>query len=155
MTLPSFLEPGSVRTVTAIRRIVYWTFILIFFVLLLDASQDWITAGPETILGMIFISAALMIYIETLFERNILEFPSRLDTLPVAIGAFSGSIALMVGIGLTFRQELIINLFEPFMTYVYLKTIIVLLYAWIRGDSKDQSEEDPFASDNFTVPDAF
>ncbi len=149
MGLPSFLEPGTVRTVTAIRRIVYWTFILIFLVLLLDGSQEWFTAGPETVLGLIFISAALMIYIETLFERNVLEFPSRLDTLPVAVGAFSGSISLLVGIGLTFKQQLIIRLFEPFMTYVYLKTLIVLVYAWVRGDSKNESNENAFDSESF------
>ncbi len=153
MRIPSFLEPGTVRTVTAIRRIVYWTFILIFLVLLLDASQEGITAGPETVLGLIFISAALMIYIETLFERNVLEFPSRLDTLPVAVGAFSGSIALLVGLGLALNQQFIIRLFEPFMTYVYLKTIIVLVYAWVRGDSKQETEEeDPFA-DSFPAGD--
>ncbi len=133
MEFPSFLEPGPVKTVIAIRKIIYWTFILIFTALLLDGQYDSIVVGPETILGLIFLATSSIIFVETLFERHILEFPSRLDTLPVGVGLISGTVSLFVGIGFTFDITVLINVFEPFMTYVYLKAILVLGYVWYRG----------------------
>lgn len=133
MKFPSSLEPGPVKTVIAIRKIIYWTFILIFTALLLDGQYDNIVVGPETILGLIFLATSSIIFVETLFERHILEFPSRLDTLPVGVGLISGTVSLLVGIGFTFDITVLINVFEPFMTYVYLKAILVLGYVWYRG----------------------
>lgn len=134
MDLPKFLEPGPVRTVIAIRKVIYWTFILIFTALLLDGQYEQITVSPDVIMGIIFLATSSIIFVETLFERHILEFPSRLDTLPVGVGLISGTISLLVGIGFTFDITVLINIFEPFMTYVYLKAILVLGYVWYRGN---------------------
>jgi len=123
-----------VKTVVLIRKIIYWTFILIFTGLLLDAQYDQIVINPENIVGLIFLATASMIFVETLFERHILDFPSRLDTLPVGVGLISGTISLLVGIGFSFNLNFLISVFEPFMTYVYLKAILVLGYVWYRGN---------------------
>lgn len=133
MELPDFLEPGPVRTVVLVRKIIYWTFILIFAGLLLDGQYDQIVVEPDNILGLIFLATASMIFVETLFERNILDFPTRLDTLPVGVGLFSGSVSFLVGIGFTFNVAVLISTFEPFMNYVYLKAMLVLGYVWYRG----------------------
>ena len=130
------LEPDAPTTVYAVKVLVYITFLSIFFLLFLDDYSVQYNITPNNIIGFILMSAAFMIYIETLFEKNVLNFKSRLDTLPVGIGAFSGTVSLIVGLGLFLDIKTLVELFEPFMTYVYLKVILVLLYAWTRGSSK-------------------